>query len=292
MERNTGRGLFIDNWERRYVVEIIEKFKSVHNPDISYEMSLQSVLSRPLNDIDLFIGYLNDHYPELTDSFHSILCSKLKKITNNSKIETDIFEFKPDNLRDYPNLEETFRVAVLQLLRYEKYASSVIDGKAVFAFKDILQSYLIPAALIAEAMVKLLSRDDGLEFYSNYVDFRTDHEQRIPPKESIEELFDYLKSLYTESPLEWSLYLGKDRALYVKITKCLWSEVLKEFDSEIGYAVACHYDFNATKQYNENFVLSRTKTKILGDTYCDFCWRDTRLGDGKHPNDDFWEKLE
>ncbi|MFW9926975.1 MAG: hypothetical protein ACFFDM_09425, partial [Candidatus Thorarchaeota archaeon] len=162
------------------MVEIIEKFKSVHNPDISYEMSLQSVLSRPLNDIDLFIGYLNDHYPELTDSFHSILCSKLKKITNNSKIETDIFEFKPDNLRDYPNLEETFRVAVLQLLRYEKYASSVIDGKAVFAFKDILQSYLIPAALTAEAMVKLLSRDDGLEFYSNYVDFRTDHEQRIP----------------------------------------------------------------------------------------------------------------
>ncbi|MFW9808271.1 MAG: L-2-amino-thiazoline-4-carboxylic acid hydrolase [Candidatus Thorarchaeota archaeon] len=270
--------------------EIVEKFKSVHNPHISYGMPLQLVLSRPLNDIDLFIGYLNDHHPELTDSFYNTLCSKLRKITKDTKIETDIFEFKPNNLRDYPDLEEVFKKAVLQLLGYERYASEVTDGKAIFVFKDVLHSYLIPAANIAETIASLLPKGEGLELYRNYVDYRTDREKSIQPKENLEEFFNYMKSS-AESPLEWSFYLGKDGVLYAKVTSCLWSEILKEFDPEIAYAVACHFDFNAAKHYNENFVLTRKKTIMQGNKYCDFCWHDTRFGSGKHPNEEFYEKL-
>ncbi|MFX1263770.1 MAG: L-2-amino-thiazoline-4-carboxylic acid hydrolase [Promethearchaeota archaeon] len=274
------------------MVEIIKKFKSVHNPDISYEMPLQLILSRPLNDIDLFIGYLNDHHPELTDSFCFMLCSKLERITKDVIVETDIFESKPDNLENYPSLEEVYKRAVLQVLGYERYASDVIDGKAMFAYKDYLNSYLIPAAYMAETTVELLSREEGLEFFRNYVDYKTDHEKAIEAHDSLEALFDHLKSSSTESPQEWSFYFGKDGAVYAKVASCLWSEVLKEFDSEIAYAVACHFDFNAAKHYNENFVLTRTKTIMQGNEYCDFCWRDTRLGNGSHPDDSFWEKLE
>ncbi|MFW9793371.1 MAG: L-2-amino-thiazoline-4-carboxylic acid hydrolase [Candidatus Thorarchaeota archaeon] len=274
------------------MVEIAERFKSVHNPDIVYEMPLQLVLNRPLDDIDLFIGYLNDYYPELTDSFFNRLCSKLQKIDKDTEVETDIFEFEPDNLKDYPELEEEYKRVVLKLLGYEKYESAVSDGKGKFVFKDVLHSYLIPAACLAETIVELLPREDGLEFYRNYVDYRTDYEKGIQPKESLEAFFNFVKSSYTENPQEQSFFLGKDGALYAKITSCLWSKILKEFDPEIAYSVACHFDFNAAKHYNENFVLTRTKTIMQGDRYCDFCWRDTRLGSRDHPDDSFWEKLE
>jgi hypothetical protein len=270
--------------------EIVEKFKSVHNPDISYEIPLQLVLGRPLNDIDLFIGYLNDHHPELTDSFYNTLCQKLRKITKDTKV--DIVEFRPNNLRDYPDLEELYKKAVLQLLGYERYASQVTDGRARFVFKDVLHSYLIPAAHIAETIVTLLSRDEGLEFYRNYVDYRTDYEKKIQPKESLEAFFKFVKTQYEENPQEQTFFRGVDGALYAKITYCLWSEVLKEFEPEIAYAVACHFDFNAVKHYNENFILTRTRTIMQGAKFCDFCWRDTRLGNRDHPNDDFWEQLE
>ncbi len=66
---------------------------------------------------------------------------------------------------------------------------------------------------------------------------------------------------------------------------------MKAFDPEIRYAVLCHFDFHATKHYNENFVLTRKGTLAKGNRFCDFCWQDRRFIVRDHPDDDFWENL-
>ncbi|MGD9395161.1 MAG: L-2-amino-thiazoline-4-carboxylic acid hydrolase [Candidatus Thorarchaeota archaeon] len=293
MRRSQGRSIGVAiselNTLVKRMVEVTKKFRIVHNPDISYEMSLQDVLNRPLNDINLFIGYLKEHHPELTDTFVSSLQPKLRELVEGANINIEVFQTNPENISDYPELEIDYKKAVLHLLQYDKYSSKVSNGKGTFLYKDFLRSWLIPAAHIAETTVKLLSREEGLEFYRNYVDYRTDHEKLVEPMNSLDDIFDSLKS--DESPLGGVIISVKDGPLYVKITSCLWKETLKAFDPEIRYAVLCHFDFHATKHYNENFVLTRKGTLAKGNRFCDFCWQDRRFVTRDHPDDDFWEYL-
>jgi hypothetical protein len=77
-----------------------------------------------------------------------------------------------------------------------------------------------------------------------------------------------------------------------KILRCKWHEVMKELkDPDFAYAVACHYDFEATKNINPSFVLTRTKTLMQGHEYCDFCMHDTRHIAVTHPAKAFWNEL-
>ncbi|MHA2162349.1 MAG: L-2-amino-thiazoline-4-carboxylic acid hydrolase [Candidatus Thorarchaeota archaeon] len=78
-----------------------------------------------------------------------------------------------------------------------------------------------------------------------------------------------------------------------RVNRCMWHELQKEYgDPEIAYVNSCHFDFYAATLWNENFVLTRTKTLMQGDDCCDFCWHDKRYDkEMKHPPAKFWDSL-
>ena len=54
--------------------------------------------------------------------------------------------------------------------------------------------------------------------------------------------------------------------------RCLWKEILESYgDSELAYLTSCYLDFRVTELLNPNFMLTRPKTVMRGDKYCDFC---------------------
>ncbi|MFX1302296.1 MAG: L-2-amino-thiazoline-4-carboxylic acid hydrolase [Promethearchaeota archaeon] len=54
----------------------------------------------------------------------------------------------------------------------------------------------------------------------------------------------------------------------------------------------CYSDFQGAQNLNPNFVLTRTKTLMMGDDYCDFYYRDTRKDkDLSHPRESEFEEL-
>ncbi|MFX1300648.1 MAG: L-2-amino-thiazoline-4-carboxylic acid hydrolase [Promethearchaeota archaeon] len=56
--------------------------------------------------------------------------------------------------------------------------------------------------------------------------------------------------------------------------------------------IVCYGDFAATKEYNENFRLTRTQTIVEGKPYCDFCYHDIRVDPTlKHPSKKFYDSL-
>ena len=54
----------------------------------------------------------------------------------------------------------------------------------------------------------------------------------------------------------------------------------------------CYMDFLTPTLRNENFVLTRTKTKMGGHSYCDFCFHDKRFEEEiEQPIEEFWENF-
>ena len=51
---------------------------------------------------------------------------------------------------------------------------------------------------------------------------------------------------------------------------------MKGLDSELSYFMTCYTDFENTKNLNPDFILTRSKTLMMGDDYCDFCYHDKR----------------
>ena len=58
------------------------------------------------------------------------------------------------------------------------------------------------------------------------------------------------------------------------------------------YAMLCYSDFQGAKNLNPNFILTRTKTIMMGDEYCDFCYHDTqKVKEITHPSEKEFQEL-
>jgi hypothetical protein len=276
------------------VTSVILTGKAEYDDEYTSELDLDTVLNRPIQDLDLFMGFLQERMPAVVDTYADVLLAKLPIPPAEFPQIPAIISYFPENLEAFPSLLEAYKAFSLGLLDLQKYAPQVGKGKVTFQFRDYLKSYLIPAFYMAESLLSVAQRKKAVALFKDYIDYRTDrlHEQIIPAVDSIDDMYTLLLS-GPRSPLEASYFLTADGKCGCRITRCMWSEVLKEFNSpELAYSVACHYDFHAAPYHNSNFVLTRKSTLIQGAKFCDFCWHDTTASELiEHPGHGFWAGL-
>jgi hypothetical protein len=69
---------------------------------------------------------------------------------------------------------------------------------------------------------------------------------------------------------------GKDRAVR-RVYKCMWGEVLNEFNIDPELRGACHtcivWAGEGTKAVNPKIAVTRTKATLWGDPYCEFVYK-------------------
>ena len=137
-------------------------------------------------------------------------------------------------------------------------------------------------------------RDKALELYKRSVDYNINLTRKLD--ESITCAEDYYESATSEdlATHTGTWFLTRNGVIGLKVTRCMWVEILKEFgDPELGYAVACHCDFQSAKYIGKNFRLTRTRTLMQGDEICDFCWHDVSIDkEMKHAPEEFWQELD
>jgi len=83
---------------------------------------------------------------------------------------------------------------------------------------------------------------------------------------------DFMKICTTHKIVEET-----DKKIKFNITECIWAEVFKDMnETEIGYCVNCYNDFAMAKIYHPKIRLTRTKTCMQDDDYCDhtYTWED------------------
>ncbi|MCD4776193.1 MAG: L-2-amino-thiazoline-4-carboxylic acid hydrolase [Candidatus Aegiribacteria sp.] len=73
--------------------------------------------------------------------------------------------------------------------------------------------------------------------------------------------------------LTFDIVEDTDRVLEIKVTECLWAKTFRENGaSDIGYATLCHTDFAGCQAFNENIRMTRSRTLMHGDKYCNHRW--------------------
>jgi hypothetical protein len=171
------------------------------------------------------------------------------------------------------------------------------DFKTSADAKNCLRGYLFVYYKLAKALETVLGKKEALNLYCSIVDEETKMTAaKFTKREKVTDAFmesDTRKGTF-KGAFNVIEFITDDARFGEKVTRCKWAEVLSELkDPDFAYAVACHFDFEAVRAYNENFELTRNGTLAKGKPYCDFMYHDKRLSQKlEHPPEEFWDNLE
>jgi hypothetical protein len=267
-------------------------YKEFYNENANIEVKLEEHITNGLKRIDFFLQMVEKSHPDELNQVTQTIGAKLTKAVEIPSLPS----IKYDILKKYPDL----KVDVINFIvnQMEIPTSSSINelNKVTINVKNYLRSYLFLGYTLVVSLMEIMSKEEAIQFYQAYAD-RTTIETRDSTKyfnqlAEIHELtLDFQKKFQSHNFINFKISLGK---IGTKTLKCKWYEVMKELDDpEVSYALCCHSDFEATKNMNPNFVLTREGTLIQGYECCDFCYHDTRIIDEvTHPKREFWDNLE
>ncbi|MFX0022645.1 MAG: L-2-amino-thiazoline-4-carboxylic acid hydrolase [Candidatus Hermodarchaeota archaeon] len=258
------------------------------NTKLNYK--IYDLIAQCLNGFDRFLKDLNAKIP---DSFN-VIVENLKDFYE--KIENYDVSFKSDFefLNQYPTLVNGSKNHVLSLVNYSKYNPTSINDEIEIYTSDLVRTFTHFEYFLMESLLKIMTRDEAIEYIKKLSD-EISLSRRNP--ENYVDSFEESTERFKNNLGRWRMQecitgpLNEEKLLY-KVKKCEWAEALKKFDSELCYAMLCYSDFQGAQNLNPNFILTRTKTLMMGDDYCDFCYHDTRRDkDLNHPSESKFEGL-
>ncbi len=247
-------------------------FTCNENAKIKYKIS--NVITACLTGLETFLKDLEKNYPDSLTTIINYLNSKYSKEEDfGISIDTEY-----EILGQYPELFKGSINATLSLINYRKYEPESIDEEADIDVIDIVRTFNHFEYFFMISLLEILSHKDTIEYIQRIADdvahSRKDPSRYLENIEGIIERFKVNAEIWQTQDVVATI--SDDEKLLYKVKKCRWAEVLKDFDPELSYAIMCYGDFENAKNLNPNFILTRTKTRLMGDEYCDFCYHDTR----------------
>lgn len=270
----------------------MKKVMGTYNEISTLNYKLSDVIASCLNGLEIFLKHLKEYKPHSIPSFIANLNTKYGT-SQDYHVSVDS---NYDNLTKYPELLKGSINYALSLVNYEKYNKSPIDKEMDIDAIDLIRTYTHFEYSFTVALIeaKIMSREEAIKYIQKMTNeithLRTDPNNYV---ESFKDSIDRFQSGLGRWQMQTSIakIVDKKRMLY-KVNKCKWGELLRDFDRELCFSFLCYQDFEGTKNINPNFLLTRTKTILMGDDYCDFCYHDTRYDDDlTHPSEIEFEEL-
>jgi len=264
-------------------------YKEYYREDAEIEVKIIEHITTRLKRVNSFLKMVKKTHPEAINGIIDTLEEKF----SHTPVIPQLYDNEFSVLSVYPNLQDKI---VNTIWNYMNLPSNILDEtqQTSINVKDYLRSYLLILYTLAKSLETIMSHDDAIDYFQAYIDQNTRKER--DPTKYLKELADipteeFQRMYQSHNFVEFKIHSGKQGT---KITKCKWYEVMKDLNEpDISYAVCCYYDFEATKNMNPNFVLTRKKTIMQGDDYCDFCDHDIRIEHAvEHPPEVFWKTLE
>jgi len=268
----------------------MKKLVCSYNENAKVNYKICNLITPCLNGLELYLKDLRDKQP---DSFTMIIDYLIGEYGSKEDFGISI-DTEYEILNQYPELIKGSINAVLSLVKYNKYNQPSIDDEIEIDALDLIRTFNQFEYTFMTSLLKIMSRKEAIEYIKILAD-EVAHSRRNPENyvSDFEELLDrYKQNLERWLAQDIVAEIVNDGTLIYKVNKCVWAEVLKDFDLELSYAMMCYQDFENTKNQNPNFKLTRTKTIMQGNEYCDFCYHDTRkVKDITHPSDKDFQDL-
>ncbi|MFX0030774.1 MAG: L-2-amino-thiazoline-4-carboxylic acid hydrolase, partial [Candidatus Hermodarchaeota archaeon] len=237
--------------------------------------------------------FLNDIKNNIPDSLTSIIENLIDQYKGNEDFGI-LIDTNYKVLNQYPELIKGSINSILSILNFSKYNQNSINDQIAVEVIDIIRTFNQFEYSFITILLKIMSRKETIEYIKRLADDVV--HSRKDPSRYVANFDEYLDR--TQVNLKrWQAQdvvfknLNDEKFLY-KVKKCRWAEVMKDLDRELSYYIICYTDFENAKNLNPNFILTRTKTRMLGDEYCDFCTHDARkVKEITHPAEKEFQEL-
>ena len=254
------------------------------------KVNIMDFIVNSLEGFEDFLNYIKKEKGDLVNAIIEEAISQSKDVEDfGIQVEAE-FNILQNNPVFYNMIINT----LLDLLNYPKYKKKPLKEEIIVDVLDLVKGYILFDYLQASSILAAMSREEAINLIQNYI--RVTIESRSNSANFIESLKDYVNTL-KNTTMMWQTHDGilklcNDEKLVYKIRKCRWAEVLQDCDKEICYSMMCYQDLFQVKNLNPDFNLTRTKTIMQGDDYCDFCYHDERkVKEIIHPSEKFWNNF-
>jgi hypothetical protein len=166
-----------------------------------------------------------------------------------------------------------------------KIVPDKFQEKADITYEHLFRAIYAPVVNLAKELERTLGRERALKIVkgasekSSVEMVKRQVEER--PFRSFDEFKEYWKEVL-KTPF-WThtstLAIEEDEPDRFKfhVTECLWAKTFEELGApEIGYLVCCQPDYATARVYHPKICMTRTKTLMQGDKYCDptYVWKE------------------
>jgi len=287
-------------------VIILERSEE-YDENFKIDFNLRNLVNRVLLHLNSFLEYLADKHPDYFLPYIRALGKRLSDIIKEEEVSAVVFSLlrnyrlkqkgKDLVILDFFRLLQSKLIEVIKItLNLNKYYFTKQGKKLRIKIFDRTKGRTVPLYLIAVSLMDFMPRDEAIEFYKNYIDYTYESRGITPPTmEFVEEMVELFNREYKQTH-NYTAFKTEEGKIGVKVKKCMIQEALRDFDKnydkELAYYINCYSDFLTTKRMNKNFNLTRNKTIMIGNSYCDFCWTDKRIvKEIEHPDKAFWVEL-
>ena len=274
---------------------------NTYNVNLTQTMNIPRMLKANLdaadNLLDFFLTKKKINKDSLLPALNHVILNYQEDHTEVLKqFPIDVDE-KWKHLHELPDLTDLFKSVFLTNINFKSYADKIEDGKVELKMEDAVPGYYLCEFCVAKAVSEVIPSETAIEYIQEYT--KLTHSRPNPRRKSFDKLSEFrewLEPLCKDSH-EFISEIEEDESEYrFYVTKCWWAQALQKYgDTEIFTAMICDGDFTTTGLYNENFILTRNKTRMgenMGQDCCDFCYHDKRKkNEISHLSAEKWEEM-
>jgi len=277
---------------------LIMKMKFEYKENAKIKIKLRNNIENLLNGLDDFLKEIGAKYQDNFTEYCNSLLKRYTKIgsandASNSSIRyideiLEQYDKKTDSIlsKNHKLLKSSVH-AILSLANFDEYKEQHENEEIEMKTTDIIRVMNVFDYYQLACLLTIMSKDDAIELITSFIENIL--ENRRNPDNYLKNL-DGLIERFTPGYEMWQSQTSQfkklgDGKLILKVSRCAWADVMKDLDSELSYSFICKSDFKNATTMNPDFILTRTKTLMQGDSYCDFCYHDSRIDkELEHPS--------
>ncbi|GAJ12711.1 unnamed protein product, partial [marine sediment metagenome] len=247
-----------------------------------------------IGDVELFLEVIyekkKEFFEEVIDKYQQYLVEKMVNGSPNVSVKEFNFDYAKNTfISKYPQLLEKIEKSIFYHMRFQFNKDKLTkEGTMEIPFKDSYRSQLLQIYFLGLTLSALLPREEALNLSKIHI-IRKWEKPPLRPTEidNLEEFEGINQENRVIRTHKRHGLMGEGRYI-LKIERCLYGEVVQDLeDLELAYTHECYIDHVLPTMKNKNFVLTRTKTVMQGDSYCDICYHDKRIvKEVIHPSDE------
>lgn len=278
-------------------------FKYKENARI--KINLRNNIINLLDGLDDFLKEIEVKYKDKYIDYCESLLKEYSRISNIKDTSKSLKEVYEEIYEQYEKKTEYLLSknldllsssiqAILILANYDYYKDQHENEEIEMKATDIIHVMNIFDYYQISSLLAIMSKNEAIKETKSFIENMLEH-RRNPDNylRNLDGLIERFTPGYERWQSQTSTFKKLDEGnLLLKVSRCAWADSMKNFDSELSYTFICNSDFKNASLMNPDFILTRTKTIMQGDPYCDFCYHDGRIDkELKHPSKQAFDNI-